>query len=207
MYHRISIADVSRLQTMSTQTETLSASVIEDETHGLDVEAEKSSLACSFQSYSPPLLNTSLGTAATYPWTRWVESLRLRRRDYRPAPFVNGWHDGPSVGNEDVLSSPWDNRPWDQVSGRSSSILGTVKTTSMSIPPSSAPRSRANTVASSSIVPSRQSIESTHSTIYDAMTHASRLMAIKCRHVLREIYSSEENYVNGLQTILQVSGF
>jgi hypothetical protein len=83
--------------------------------------------------------------------------------------------------------------------------LGTMKTASMSVPPSSAPRSRTNTITSNSMAVSRQSMESTRSSIYDAMTQASKVMAIRRRHVLREIYSSEAHYVDGLQTVVQVS--
>jgi hypothetical protein len=36
------------------------------------------------------------------------------------------------------------------------------------------------------------------------MSHGSRVRAAKRRHILREIYSSEANYVHGLQTLVQV---
>lgn len=173
----------------------------EQEAQGVDAESEQS-IPTSFSQSDPPPRVSLLETGATYPWTKWVESLRLRKRGIQPSPYVDGWLDGPSIHSEEIIPSLWDNKPWDQASGGSSSILGTVKTASMSVPPSSAPRSRATT-ATSSIVLSRQSVESTRSSIYDAMTHASKLMAIRRRHVLREIYSSEENYVYGLRTIVQ----
>jgi hypothetical protein len=80
-----------------------------------------------------------------------------------------------------------------------------MKTASMSIPPSSAPRSRTNTITNNSIAVSRQSMESTRSSLYDTMTQATRVMAIRRRHVLREIYISEAHYVDGLQSVVQVS--
>lgn len=164
-----------------------------------DAETEPCELLHSPPSGYPPL------TPATYPWSKWVDSLRLKKRGYQPGTYVDGWFDGPSVDRDDIASTLGNTRPWDQVSGGTASILGTMKTASMSMPPSSAPRSRTNTITSNSIAAPRQSMESTRSSIYDAMTQASRVMAIRRRHVLREIYSSEAHYVDGLQTVVQVS--
>ncbi|EED21083.1 Rho guanyl nucleotide exchange factor, putative [Talaromyces stipitatus ATCC 10500] len=157
--------------------------------------------------HSPPAdytpLAPSLDSSATYPWSRWVDSLR-RKRGYRTGTYVDGWFDGPSVDRDDIDLTLCNKRPWDQVSGGTASILGTMKTASMSVPPSSAPRSRTNTITSNSNVVSRQSMESTRSSIYDAITQAGKVMAIRRRHVLREIYSSEVHYVDGLQTVVQI---
>ncbi|KAH8703150.1 putative Rho guanyl nucleotide exchange factor [Talaromyces proteolyticus] len=143
---------------------------------------------------------------ASYPWTRWVESLRSRRKEYQPATHVDGWFDEPPF-NEKVKyplapSSPV-GESVDQLSV-CSSILGRVKTASISIPTSSDLRSMTNTIASSSIKPSRKSMDSTRSALYGIMNHANKARAVKRRHVLREIYSSEANYVHGLQTLVQL---
>lgn len=173
--------------------------------HESDIEIEESGIMSSpLENISP--ITPWQDTSVTFPWTRWVESLRLRKRGgVQPTNYVDGWVDGPSMTSEDLVTSLWNKKPWDQVSGGSSSILGTVKTTSMSVPASSAPRSRTNTITSSSIVVSRRSVESTRSGIYDAITQAGSMMAVKRRHVLREIYTSEVHYVEGLQTIVQAS--
>lgn len=165
---------------------------------------------------TPPLTCPSLLTLSSepdtpvlYPWTRWVESLRSRsRRGPKPSAHVDGWFDGPSVIAEEgkyPLAPSWQGmESCDQVSGRSSSILGRVKTASISIPTSSEPKSRTNTITSNSVVPSRRSVDSTRSTLYEMMSHGSRVRASRRRHILREIYSSEANYVHGLQTLVQV---
>lgn len=169
-----------------------------------DVETETCELLHSPPSGYPPL-TTSVESSAAYPWSKWVDSLRLKKRGYQPETYVDGWFDGPSVDRDDIASTLSNKRPWDQVSGGTASILGTMKTASMSVPPSSAPRSRTNTITSNGMAVSRQSMESTRSSIYDAMTQASKVMAIRRRHVLREIYTSEVNYVDGLRTVVQVS--
>lgn len=169
-----------------------------------DAETESCELLHSPPSGYPPL-TTSVESSAAYPWSKWVDSLRLKKRGYQPETYVDGWFDGPSVDRDDIASTLSNKRPWDQVSGGTASILGTMKTASMSVPPSSAPRSRTNTITSNGMAVSRQSMESTRSSIYDAMTQASKVMAIRRRHVLREIYTSEVNYVDGLRTVVQVS--
>lgn len=166
-----------------------------------EAETEPCELLHSPPSGYPPLTPP----LATYPWSKWVDSLRLKKRGYQPGSYVDGWFDGPSVDRDDIASTLGNKRPWDQVSGGTASILGTMKTASLSVPPSSAPRSRTNTITSNNMAVSRQSMESTRSSIYDAMTQASKVMAIRRRHVLREIYSSEAHYVDGLQTVVQVS--
>lgn len=181
----------------------------EDQTlEEFDSDAETETEPCELLHSPPsgyPPLTPSLDSSATYPWSKWVDSLRLRKRGCQPGTYVDGWFDGPSVDREDIASTLSSKRPWDQVSGGTASILGTMKTASMSVPPSSAPRSRTNTITSNSMAISRQSMESTRSSIYDAMTQASRVLAIRRRHVLREIYSSEAHYVDGLQAVLQAS--
>lgn len=165
---------------------------------------------------TPPLICPSLLTLSSesdtpvfYPWTRWVDSLRSRkRRGPKPSSHVDGWFDGPLTiaeeGKDSLAPSSQGMESCDQVSGRSSSILGRVKTASISIPTTSEPKSRTNTITSNSIVPSRRSVDSTRSTLFDMMSHGSRARAARRRHILREIYSSEANYVHGLQTLVQV---
>ncbi|CRG90872.1 Rac guanine nucleotide exchange factor JJ [Talaromyces islandicus] len=159
----------------------------------------------------PSLLTLSSGPDihVLYPWTRWVESLRSKKhRGPKPSAHVDGWLDGsPAIaeeGKEPLAPSIQGMESRDQMSGCSSSILGRVKTASLSIQTSSEPKSRTNTITSNSIVPSRRSVESTQSTLYSMMSHGSRLRAVKRRHILREIYSSEANYVHGLQTLVQI---
>ncbi|QGA14861.1 hypothetical protein EYB26_002517 [Talaromyces marneffei] len=167
-----------------------------------DAETEDCELLHSPPRGYPPS-TPSFESNAAYPWSKWVDSLRLKKRG-QPGTYVDGWFDGPSVDREDIASTLGNKQPWDQISGGTASILGTMKTASMSVPPSSAPRSRTNTITSNSIAVSRQSMESTRSSIYDAMTQASKVMAIRRRHVLREIYSTEVRYVDGLQTVVQI---
>jgi hypothetical protein len=166
---------------------------------------------------TPPLVCPSLltlsseaDTSVLYPWTRWVESLRSRsRRGPKPSAHIDGWFDGPPAIVEEEgkypLAPSWQGmESCEQVSGCSSSILGRVKTASISISTSSELKSRTNTITSNSNVPSRRSVESTRSTLFEIMSHGSRVRAAKRRHILREIYSSEANYVHGLQTLVQV---
>lgn len=207
-YIQVSIVNVPRLNAMSGDSENSLVALSlneEEETQESDARAEESEFISPPAGF--PSLLSPFDIGATYPWTKWVESLRSRKRgDYRPAACINGWFDDPSVNREDPIpDSLWDMKSWDQVSGGSSSILGTVKTASMSVPASLAPRSRTNTITSSSIVASRQSVESNRSSIYDTAVQVAKAMAIRRRHVLCEIYSSEVHYVDGLQTIVQAS--
>lgn len=198
------------LKKMSEHAEDLSDIIDEEKEKQLcydiesDAETENCELLHSPPSVYPPLTPT-LESNASYPWSRWVDSLRLKKRASQPGTHVEGWFDGPSVDRDDIASTLGNKSPWDQVSGGTASILGTMKTASMSIPPSNATRSRSNTIGSTSITARRQSMESTRSGIHDATTQASRAMAIRRRHVLHEIYSSEAHYVDGLQTAVQVS--
>jgi len=157
-------------------------------------------------------LESMANTHVLYPWTRWVESLRSRRyRCAEPAVDVDGWFDGPSTVTAEDCKSKSPLTPslqgiesCDLGSERSSSILGRVHTASISVQSLSDPKSRTNTITSNSIVPSRRSADSNRSTLYEMMPHGSKVRAVRRRYILREIYSSEANYVHGLQTLVQV---
>lgn len=159
------------------------------------------------------------GNGPNSPFKKWVKSFRSRRRPAHQIPpvYVDGWMDEASTIPEETsisTSPPTVQKPWDQMSGGSSSILGTVKTASMGVATASVVRSRTNTLTShrsssiSSPMPSfetRKSLDSVNLTKTVSMENAIRGRAVKRRHVLREICVSESNYVHGLQTLGQVN--
>lgn len=169
-----------------------------------------------FSPNKPPLRTDN---STNYPFKKWVNSFRSRRRVAHQIPpvYVDGWFDEPSMVPDETpisTSPPTVQKPWDQMSGGSSSILGTVKTASMSMATASVVRSRTNTLTShrsasvSSPIPSfetRRSLDSVNLTKNLSMDNAIRCRAVKRRHVLQEICVSESNYVHGLQTLVQVS--
>ena len=151
-------------------------------------------------------------TGASRPFKKWVDSFRSRKR-VRPVPsvWVDGW---PDEAPDTAASSPPSEHQWDQSSAGSSSILGTMKTTSLSMVTSSVTRSRANTISSHQSVsfgsakPNsdlRKSIDSVGVSRSLSLENATRTRAIRRRHLLHEIYASESNYVHGLQTLIKVS--
>jgi hypothetical protein len=154
--------------------------------------------------------------SASYPFKKWMDSFRSRRRAVPRIPevYVEGWFDelSPVVNDSEISSSPpLQEQQWDRFSGGSSSILGTVKTASMSLATQSfATRSRANTHSSQQSDPipgfeMRRSLDSVRRTASLSMETAVRSRAGKRRHVLHEIFVSESNYVDGLQALSKVS--
>ncbi|KKA19997.1 Rho guanyl nucleotide exchange factor [Rasamsonia emersonii CBS 393.64] len=174
---------------------------------------------------NPPALNkegsfnventtTPAGAGTNYPFKKWMDSFRSKKRVSRiPEVYVEGWFDEPSTVTNDTeisTSPPLQDQQWDRLSGGSSSILGTVKTASMSLATQSfATRSRANTHSSHQSASQsdnlsgfemRRSGESVRRTT-SSMENAVRSRAGRRRHVLHEIFISESNYVDGLQTL------
>ncbi|KAL1962172.1 hypothetical protein VTN77DRAFT_518 [Rasamsonia byssochlamydoides] len=156
---------------------------------------------------------TPADTGTNYPFKKWMDSFRSRRRAVPRIPevYVEGWFDEPSAVTNDAefSTSPPQEQQWDRLSGGSSSILGTVKTASMSLATQSfATRSRANTHSSHQSAQSgpevRRSFDSVRRTTSLSMENAVRSRAGKRRHVLHEIFVSESNYVDGLQALSKI---
>lgn len=164
-------------------------------------------------------IKTAAGAGTNYPFKKWMDSFRSKKRagSRIPKVYVEGWFDEPSTVASDTeisTSPPLQEQQWDRLSGGSSSILGTVKTASLSLATQSfATRSRANTHSSHQSASQsdnlsgfemRRSVESVRRTTA-SMESAVRSRAGRRRHVLHEIFVSESNYVDGLQTLSKVS--
>ncbi|OXV09890.1 hypothetical protein Egran_02346 [Elaphomyces granulatus] len=147
---------------------------------------------------------------------KWVDSIRSRKTTSSQTPrvYIEGWVDEPFGNISDSSLSPFPSfqelheQQWDRLSGGSSSILETVKTTSISINTQSAVRSRATTQSTHQSVcrsnsEARGSIDSvrlTSTTLDDGV----RSRAIKRREILHEILTSEVDYVMGLRTLADI---
>jgi hypothetical protein len=153
---------------------------------------------------------------------KWVDSIRSRKAisSRTSQVYIEGWVDEPAFGNvSDSSLSPFPNfqdlheHQWDRLSGGSSSILETVKTTSISINTQSAVRSRATTQSTHRSVcrsealsnsEARGSIDSVRPTSMKTLDDAVRIRAVKRRDILHEIFTSEVDYVMGLRTLADV---
>ncbi|RMJ27051.1 hypothetical protein PHISP_02060 [Aspergillus sp. HF37] len=139
-----------------------------------------------------------------HPFKRWVNSLRKNWRPPLPEKCVEGW---PDVGGNTL--SPYhgtQDQQWESLSAYSSQ-LGTVKTTSMSIPSQRGVRSRGTTASTtnqsgnSDIRTSIDSLKPTQSATLDEAAHSR---SIKRRQLLQEIVDTESDYVFGLKSLSNV---
>lgn len=148
-----------------------------------------------------------------YPFKKWVDSFRTRKRLPRTITerYVEGWSDfsqAESSGQDPATrrGSIQDHR-WDRSSGHSSQ-LGTVKTTEFSITSQSVARSRGatqSTTTQSVFSDLRVSADSSRPRSSGYVDEAAEQRANKRRQVLRELVTTEADYVQGLKALTGVS--
>jgi hypothetical protein len=139
---------------------------------------------------------------------RWFEEFWLKRSLPSPAQkHVDGW---PEILLTKCPNDDWSphcglqDQQWEQLSAHSSH-LGIVKTASFT--DQSVGRSRAAT--QSTFNPSihsggRGSIESLRPTVSPSISHAVLLHSLERRQILREIITTESDYVFGLKALADV---
>ncbi|PWY88352.1 rho guanyl nucleotide exchange factor [Aspergillus heteromorphus CBS 117.55] len=144
---------------------------------------------------------------------RWVSSFRPKKNFplLGPGRYVNGWpeqylYDKMDYGSELAALhevQEIDEKQWESLSGHSSH-LGTVKTSTLSIASQSAMRSRGTTqsTANHSIRSDvRESLDSIRPTSSFSIDEEAQHRAIKRRRVLRELITTECDYVFGLKAL------
>lgn len=143
---------------------------------------------------------------------RWVNSLRSRRGfpPVGPQRYVEGWMEipqtDPYTGSEMPLTQEAQEKKWESWSNHSSH-LETVKTTTISIASQSVVRSRGTTQSTTNqSVKSdlRESLESIRPALSSSIDEDAQNRAIKRRRVLRELISTECDYVFGLKALADV---
>ncbi|KAJ5976310.1 Rho guanyl nucleotide exchange factor [Penicillium waksmanii] len=150
--------------------------------------------------------------APNLPFKKWMDSFRTRKRipPTIPERFVAGWPDSPpsdiSTQNQFPFPALSHEQHWERSSNHSSH-LGTVKTTTLSIASPSVARSRANTQSTTSqngTSPVRASADSSRPTSSTYVDEAAEQRATKRRQLLREVLSTEADYVQGLTALTGV---
>ncbi|PYI21431.1 Rho guanyl nucleotide exchange factor [Aspergillus violaceofuscus CBS 115571] len=140
---------------------------------------------------------------------RWVNSLRSRRGfpPVDPQRYVEGWMEipqaDPYIGSEMPLTHEAQEKKWESWSNHSSH-LETVKTTTISVASQSVVRSRGTTQSTTnrSIRSDlRESLESIRPALSSSIDEDAQNRAIKRRRVLRELISTECDYVFGLKAL------
>ncbi|KAJ5884724.1 hypothetical protein N7495_009234 [Penicillium taxi] len=145
-------------------------------------------------------LSTAQQKDVTPPFQKWINSFRVRHRG--PSTIaernVDGWENPPS-------DSYADNQTFES-SSQNSSQLGTVKTISLSVASQSMAMSRsrsrgAASAFSSDMRGSGDSEASSRPTLSDYVDEAADTRAEKRRQVLRELVTTETDYVTGLKAL------
>ncbi|RAL07406.1 putative Rho guanyl nucleotide exchange factor [Aspergillus homomorphus CBS 101889] len=140
---------------------------------------------------------------------RWVNSLRSRRGfpPSGPQRYVEGWMEipqaDPDTGPEGPPSHEAQEKKWESWSNHSSH-LETVKTTTISLASQSVVRSRGTTQSTTnqSIKSDiRESLESIRPALSLSIDEDAQNRAIKRRRVLRELITTECDYVFGLKAL------
>lgn len=150
--------------------------------------------------------------AGFFPFRRWVDSFRSKkRRSDQPSRYVDGW---PEILQDRKHDTEMDlttytripELQWESSSGTSSN-LGTVQTASMSVASQSLLRSRATTQTTSNHSAGsdpRTSIDSLRTAFRFSIDEEAQVRAVKRREVLREIVTTEADYVFGLKALAEV---
>lgn len=149
--------------------------------------------------------------APTHPFKKWMDSFRARKRVPATIPerYVEGWSfSQPDLyaQNQPPPSEPPRDQHWEK-SSEHSSQLGTVKTISASITSQSMVRSRGttqSTTTQSAVTDLRISGDSSRPTSSNYVDEAAELRASRRRQVLRELVSTEADYVLGLKALTGV---
>lgn len=141
-----------------------------------------------------------------HPFRKWMDSFRARKRvpPTIPERYVEGWSD--SSQTEFVPPNAGGRR--DSLLSGHSSVLGTVRTTTVSITSRSLGRSRGtthSTACRSSISDARFSADSSRPASSQYVDDQAETRANKRRQVLREMLTTEIDYVMGLKALTGVS--
>ncbi|PYH46918.1 putative Rho guanyl nucleotide exchange factor [Aspergillus saccharolyticus JOP 1030-1] len=140
---------------------------------------------------------------------RWINSLRSRRGfpPSDPQRYVEGWMEIPQADSDTgpklSLTHEAQEKKWESWSNHSSH-LETVKTTTISIASQSVVRSRGTTQSTTnqSIKSDlRESLESIRPALSSTIDEDAQNRAIKRRRVLRELVTTECDYVFGLKAL------
>lgn len=149
---------------------------------------------------------------SAYPFKRWMNSFRIRKREPSTIQerYVHGWPSPPKV------PSPQDSPPrrpipsFDPQSNKSSprsSVLETVRTTTMSTTTSQITRSRGTTTSTanqSTFSDPRNSLENSRLSPRVCGDPGAEERANKRREVLKELVLTEVDYVQGLKALVGV---
>ncbi|PYI11638.1 rho guanyl nucleotide exchange factor [Aspergillus sclerotiicarbonarius CBS 121057] len=142
---------------------------------------------------------------------RWMNSFRSRKGCHPPERYIEGWPEELTQDKRGLtpdLSSlhgiqEVQEKQWECLS-RQSSTLGTVKTTTLSITSQSVVRSRGTTQSTTnqSIRSDvRESLDSLRPTLSSSIDEEAQHRAIKRRRVLRELITTECDYIFGLKAL------
>ncbi|KAE8379957.1 Dbl homology domain-containing protein [Aspergillus bertholletiae] len=135
------------------------------------------------------------------PFKRWMNSFRAKKNHYscQHLRYVEGWSDIPQTRGDNTNALPCgggQDLQWECLSGHSSN-LETVKTSTLSVASQSVVRSRGNTQSTNRSFGSdlRESIESLRPALSFSIDEEAHNRAVKRRNVLREIITTESDYV------------
>ncbi|KAB8240341.1 Rho guanyl nucleotide exchange factor [Aspergillus flavus] len=140
-------------------------------------------------------------TSSFLPFKRWLNSFRAKR-SYSPCQrlrYVEGWSDTTQTRCENTNALPCgggQDLQWECLSGHSSN-LETIKTSTLSVASQSVARSRGTTQSTNRSFGSdlRGSIESLRPALSFSIDEEAHNRAVKRRKVLREIITTESDYV------------
>lgn len=149
-------------------------------------------------------------TPSFLPFKRWVKSFRAKK-SYSPCQrlrYVEGWSDTTQAHCENTNALPCgggQDLQWECLSGHSSN-LETIKTSTLSVASQSVVRSRGTTQSTNRSFGSdlRGSIESLRPALSPSIDEEAHNRAVKRRKVLREIITTESDYVFGLKALINV---
>ncbi|OGM50069.1 rho guanyl nucleotide exchange factor [Aspergillus bombycis] len=149
-------------------------------------------------------------TPSFLSFRRWVNSFRAKK-SYRPCQrlrYVKGWSDTTQTCCDNTNALPCgggQDLQWECLSGHSSN-LETIKTSTLSVASQSVARSRGTTQSTNRSVGSelRGSIESLRPALSFTIDEEAQNRAVKRRKVLREIITTESDYVFGLKALINV---
>ncbi|KAJ5730423.1 uncharacterized protein N7483_004931 [Penicillium malachiteum] len=168
-----------------------------------EIPVEKSESPTGDTTPTRPLSQASQDT----PFRKWVDSFRSHKRPGGTRErIVEGWPDPdeepfPAEFDLDPPSFAAQDALWERGSGNSSN-LGTPKTTTISIA-----RSRAtthSTTTQSALSDVRVSGDSSRPASSSCVDEQVEIRARKRRHILRELMTTEVNYVSGLKALAGV---
>ncbi|RAH55800.1 Rho guanyl nucleotide exchange factor [Aspergillus piperis CBS 112811] len=141
---------------------------------------------------------------------RWMNSFRSRRGCPPPERYVEGWPMEVKPDDRDLLpdlltSNEFQEKQWESLSHRSSN-LGTVKTATLSITSQSVVRSRGTTQSTTNQSirsDARESLDSIRPALNPSIDEEAQHRAIKRRRVLRELITTECDYIFGLKALAE----